>query len=128
MIIGGQIPGSTMEQNLTSEARDGFAMVPEECLSSKTSRAKRVTVLRCPADVLHNTKDYRKTYNALTHNCNSLDVGIRRTIHTSNMSGDGLAARTDDLKICRDLYTFDKSIPYTVRNALISVIEVEKEF
>ena len=36
------------------------------------------------------------------------------------------AARTDDLKICRDLYTFDKSIPYTVRNAL-SVIEGEKE-
>ncbi|KAH9521406.1 hypothetical protein DERF_005068 [Dermatophagoides farinae] len=39
MIIGGQIPGRTIEQNLTSEARDGFAMVPEKCLSSKTSRA-----------------------------------------------------------------------------------------
>ncbi|KAH9502138.1 hypothetical protein DERF_012927 [Dermatophagoides farinae] len=26
MIIGGQIPGRTIEQNLTSEARDGFAM------------------------------------------------------------------------------------------------------
>ncbi|KAH9526775.1 hypothetical protein DERF_000837 [Dermatophagoides farinae] len=48
IIIVGQIPGRTIEQNLTSEARDGFAMVPEECLSSKTSRAKRVTVLRCP--------------------------------------------------------------------------------
>ncbi|KAH9530180.1 hypothetical protein DERF_004005 [Dermatophagoides farinae] len=46
MIIGGQIPGRTIEQNLTSEARDGFAMSLEECLSSKTSRAKRVTVLR----------------------------------------------------------------------------------
>ncbi|KAH9498091.1 hypothetical protein DERF_014013 [Dermatophagoides farinae] len=26
MVIGGQIPGRTIEQNLTSEARDGFAM------------------------------------------------------------------------------------------------------
>ncbi|KAH9506267.1 hypothetical protein DERF_011009 [Dermatophagoides farinae] len=26
MIIGGQIPERTIEQNLTSEARDGFAM------------------------------------------------------------------------------------------------------
>ncbi|KAH9528764.1 hypothetical protein DERF_002679 [Dermatophagoides farinae] len=36
--------GKDIEPNLTSYARDGFGDVPEECVSSQTSRATLVTV------------------------------------------------------------------------------------
>ncbi|KAH9527704.1 hypothetical protein DERF_001713 [Dermatophagoides farinae] len=48
MIIGGQIPGRTIEQNLTSEARDGFAMSWRSAFRAKppNERSCRLTVLR----------------------------------------------------------------------------------